>query len=101
MQLQKSTAGSAGSMTEKEWPKMQSYLNIAKTTSDPEEAKRALTSASIVYKRMATIAKDSYANEWGTGQFGDMKVIDRLNAESPAPPPQKGGAPAVKFLGFE
>jgi hypothetical protein len=94
MQLQKSTAGSAGSMTEKEWPKMQSYLNIAKTTSDPEEAKRALESAAIVYKRMATIAKDSYANEWGTGQFGDMKVIDRLNAESPVPPPQGGGASA-------
>lgn len=78
MQLQKSTAGSAGSMSEREWPKMQTYLNVVKTTSDPTEAKEALKRAAEVYERMRNIALESYQNEWAGGQFGDQSVVERL-----------------------
>lgn len=78
MQMQRSTAGSAGTMTEKEWPKMQTYLNLVKTASTPEQAKEALRNAASSYERMQEVGKESYMNEWGGGQFGDPTVIDRL-----------------------
>lgn len=85
MQMQKSTAGSAGSMSEKEWPKMQTYLNLVKTATTSEDAKRALLNAVQSYKRMQEVGKESYMNEWGTGQFGDKTVIDRLSKGNEKP----------------
>ena len=90
MQLQKSTAGSAGAMSEKEWPKMQTYLNLVKTASSPEAAKEALLAARQSYQRMVDVAKESYANEWAGGQFGDKTVIERLNNPSDTAPKQSG-----------
>ena len=85
MQLQRSTAGSAGSMTEKEWPKMEAYLNQVKQATDPETARNALKMAQLSYKRMQDVAKEHYQNEWANSQFGDKTAVERLNAPSEKP----------------
>jgi hypothetical protein len=71
-------------MSEKEWPKMQSYFNVIKTTTDPAQAKNALIGASQIYQRMIDTAKENYQNEWAGGQWGDKTVIDRLGNTQPS-----------------
>jgi len=98
--LMKSTSGSAGTMSQQEWPKMQTYMNIIKNSSDPSQVRDALIGAKESYARMKEIAKESYMNEWGSGQFGDPSVIERMESGKPALPnaPARSNTPPVRSI---
>jgi len=61
----RSSAGSPGAMTEKEWPKLEAAVAKLQNASDVETARAALADIATYGRRIKNVAQTAYQNEWG------------------------------------
>jgi hypothetical protein len=74
----RSTSGSPGAMTEKEWPKLEAAISKLQNASNVEDAKTALGQIKIYAERIKNVSGNAYKTEWGGSQF------DRETSAQPA-----------------
>jgi hypothetical protein len=68
----RSTSGSPGAMTEKEWPKLEAAIAKLQNASDVDQARSALADISLYAKRIKSVASSAYDNEWSGSQFANQ-----------------------------
>jgi hypothetical protein len=82
MSRMRSTAGSAGSMTEREWPKLEAKLQRLDTAQGYDEIVKAAKEVREGLKEFDSLAERKYNTEWAGSQY-----------QKNAPPPPDTGAP--------
>lgn len=89
-QALRSTTGSPGAMTEREWPKLEAAITMLQNATSVDQAKKALSNVETYAKRIKNVATESYKTEWGGSQFERELKKGGLVEENKQIQPQKG-----------
>lgn len=65
----RSSVGSPGAMTEKEWPKLEAAISQLQNSTDLAGAKQALRNIETYAQRIKNVSNTAYKNEWSGSQF--------------------------------